>query len=124
MRNLSYSSPLYINIKIQCIKRTGEFLENESIEEEIFRKVKFGKIPIMVNSKYCLLNKHPNISKEEKGECPYDDSGVFIIRGQTKMVVSQERGVENKDNVYPNQSKNKYIMSEVKSVSDKYFGLV
>ena len=123
LRNLSYSVPFYINIKINCLKRTGEFLENETIEEDIFTKVKFGKIPIMVNSKYCMLNKFKNISLKEKGECPYDETGIFIIRGQSKMVVSQERGVENKDNVYPNQLKNKYIMSEIKSVNDKYFGI-
>ena len=123
LRNLSYSAPLYINIKIKIIKRSGEFLENEEIEEETFTKVKFGKLPIMVNSKYCLLKKHNDSNTKSNGECPYDESGVFIIRGQSKMVVSQERGVENKDNVYPNQVKNKFIMSEIKSVSDKYFGI-
>ena len=123
LRNLSYSAPFYLNIKIKVIKRTGEFLEIENIEEEVFTKVKFGKLPLMVNSKYCLLNKYKNISLKEKGECPYDNTGIFIIRGQSKMVVSQERGVENKDNVYPNQVKNKFIMSEIKSVSDRFFGI-
>ena len=42
LRNLSYSAPLYINIKIKIIKRSGEFLENEEIEEEKFTKVNFG----------------------------------------------------------------------------------
>ena len=123
LRNLSYSAPFFLNIKIRVVKRTGQYLENENIEQEIFTKVKFGKLPIMVNSKYCLLNKHKNISLKEKGECPYDNTGIFIIRGQSKMVVSQERGVENKDNVYPNQVKSKFIMSEIKSVSDRYFGI-
>ena len=77
----------------------------------------------MDNSIYCFLIKHNDSNTKYNGECPYDESGVFIIRGQSKMVVSQERGVENKDNVYPNQVKNKFIMSEIKSVSDKYFGI-
>ena len=33
LRNLSYSAPFHINIKVRCLKRTGEFLEIESIEE-------------------------------------------------------------------------------------------
>jgi len=123
LRNLSYSAPFHINIKVRCLKRTGEFLEIETIEEEIFTKVKFGRLPLMVNSKYCLLNKFKNVNLRDKGECPYDKSGIFIIRGQSKMVVSQERGVENKDTVYPNQLKSKYITSEIRSVSDKYFGI-
>ena len=33
-RNLTYSSPLYVNIKMTCIKRSGECLENDDIKEK------------------------------------------------------------------------------------------
>ena len=125
-RNLTYSSILYINIKMTCIQRSGEFLENEIVEEKLLNKVNFGKIPIMVNSKYCVLKQRPNIDLKTEGECPYDDIkfGYFIISGNEKIIIMQESMAENKVYIFPNSRQQKYITAEIKSVNDNKFSVV
>ena len=41
----------------------------------------------MVGSKYCLLEKN----KTRDDECKYDVGGYFIVTGNEKVVVSQEK---------------------------------
>lgn len=46
----------------------------------------------MVQSKWCTLNQFP--SREERielDECPHDKGGYFILNGQEKVIVAQER---------------------------------
>ena len=44
------------------------------------------------NSKFCLNNK---INKDKLNECVYDAGGYFIINGVEKVIVLQERCVDN-----------------------------
>ena len=123
-RNLTYSSPLYVNIKMKCIKRTGEFLENEDIKEKTLNKINFGKIPIMVQSNFCVLKQKPNLDLKTEGECPYDLGGYFIISGNEKIIVSQERMAENKVFIFQNTRQIKFLNAEIKSINDNKFSVV
>ena len=52
LRNLSYSSSLYVDIEINIyINPMGD---KEKLSSKIIKGINIGKIPIMIHSKYCL----------------------------------------------------------------------
>ncbi|KAI9880786.1 MAG: DNA-dependent RNA polymerase II [Pleopsidium flavum] len=122
LRNLTYSSPLYLEMtkKVSVArerpivepsddegagvdadgqKQTGTYLhwENEDgIEEEQEpTKVFVGKLPIMLKSKYCILKDLGEQELYAWNECPYDQGGYFIINGSEKVLIAQERSAAN-----------------------------
>ena len=48
----------------------------------------------MVKSINCVLSKKDGSNNVQKGECNYDFGGYFIISGNEKVIVSQERIVK------------------------------
>ena len=119
MRNMSYSSPISIDFTAKIIKDPqGEAIE---VSSKKISKVNIGKIPIMVKSKYCVLTQKRQVKSDE---CLYDYGGYFIINGNEKVCVSQEKIAENKVYVFKtNKSPTpKYShIAEVKSVSPNGF---
>ena len=79
LRNLTYSSPLYVDI-VKTIIREGE----DPIEKKQ-DKVYIGKIPIMLRSAYCLLSDLADRELHEVNECPLDPGGYFVINGSEKV---------------------------------------
>ena len=59
------------------------------------KHVYLGKIPIMLNSKFCILNNLPPLTKHSLGECKNDHGGYFIIDGKEKCIVTQEKFADN-----------------------------
>ena len=117
LRNLTYSALISVDVVISIIK--DPYNKKELISKKILNKVKIGKIPIMVRSKYCVLND--KISNND--ECKYDLGGYWIINGNEKCIVSQEKIAENKVYTFPaNKSNSKYShICEIKSVSNNGF---
>lgn len=133
LRNLTYSSPLTVDIKMRRILRGPKLdnpnannLDEESIKEVTLRGINFGKIPIMVQSKYCVLRKQNGVNPTQYGECNYDMGGYFIINGNEKVVIGQERIAENKVFVFSKQKQNKAreFEAEVRSILDDCFSIV
>lgn len=117
LRNYTYSSSMFLDVHAQTIIRTGDQLENRQIFNKVIKNVHIGKMPIMLNSSICMLNKYKTIAPDLLGECKYDTGGYFIINGSEKVVITQERAAENKVYVYPVKNNTKYIMqAELKSV--------
>ena len=79
LRNLTYSSPLYVDI-VKTVFRDGE----EPMEKKS-EKVYIGKIPIMLRSAYCLLSDLTDRDLNEVNECPLDPGGYFVINGSEKV---------------------------------------
>ena len=80
-------------------------------------------LPIMVQSKYCILRGLPRESRFALGECRNDVGGYFIIDGKEKTIVSQEKFGDNMlyvKKIDPkNISDNKFLFSaEIRSVSE------
>ena len=74
----------------------------------------------MVKSKYCVLN-NPSLSTNE---CKYDYGGYFIINGNEKVIVSQDRIAENKTYVFLNNKCNTYShVAEIRSVNENKFSV-
>tara|TARA_B100000795_G_scaffold253626_1_gene223929 strand:- start:10 stop:3633 length:3624 start_codon:yes stop_codon:yes gene_type:complete len=125
LRNFTYSSPLFINVEVNSIERSGENLQNIIKNKKILKNINIGKIPIMLKSDFCVLNDRTTESDKDKGECPFDTGGYFIVNGAEKVVVSQEKIADNKLYIFKvNKANNKTIcVAEIKSVCDKSFSI-
>ena len=61
----------------------------------LLKKLYLGKIPIMVNSDFCVLNGMSRELKHSFGECRNDPGGYFIINGKEKTISVQEKFGDN-----------------------------
>ena len=76
----------------------------------------------MVKSKICYLEKTEAQSLISMGECPYDKGGYFIINGSEKVIISQERSVDNKILCFSQKAGAKYDeIVEIRSSIDQRF---
>jgi DNA-directed RNA polymerase II subunit RPB2 len=103
LRKLTYGANIYIDIHHRTIniKENGE----KSIETHpLLEKYPCGRMPIMVGSKFCVLNEQSNMTRVEMGEGLYDDGGYFIIKGNEKVIISQEKVCENKIFCFPEKA--------------------
>ena len=91
LRNLTYSSPLYCDVYKTLVsvdendETAGEVVISQDLE-----KVLIGRIPIMIKSRFCVLNKQGDESLIKYGECVSDPGGYFIINGSEKVIVAQD----------------------------------
>ena len=106
LKEYTYASSIYCNIGIIF----KDNIKNETTIKN-FSKVNIGLMPIMVKSKLCILNGLDDSRLNELGECPYDKGGYFIIKGKEKIVLSQEKKINNilytnyqNDDIIPLQS--------------------
>ncbi len=79
LRKISYHAPIKLEVSTYI-----NDVQREHFDAEI------GKIPIMLKSKYCHLEK---LSREEliqQGEDPSDPGGYFIINGTERIIVNVE----------------------------------
>jgi DNA-directed RNA polymerase II subunit RPB2 len=102
LRSFTYASPLNVDVKITTtlIDHTRGGIRESKIR--IFPNVHLGKIPIMVGSKYCLLNDQSHLHPSKLGECEHDIGGYFIITGGERAIISMERMSENRPFVFRN----------------------
>ena len=147
VRNLTYSSPMYLEMtKSVKIARERAVLENsdeeggagedddhekptagtylhwedeDSVAEEP-TKVFVGKLPIMLKSEYCLLKDLSESDLYNIQECPYDQGGYFIINGSEKVLIAQERSAANIVQVFKkaNPTATPYV-AEIRSAVEK-----
>lgn len=80
-RDLMYSSPMYVNVSY-----THTIGGQETTQE--FKDVFLARMPVMVRSSLCMLEKTDSYSNDE---CPHDPGGYFIVNGREKTLVVQER---------------------------------
>ncbi len=84
LRNLTYSAPLYADIRkitevadpthprnIGIVNVNDMHLEQEG-DEEVLSRVFIGKVPIMLRSSFCVLSNMSSNDIINLGECPYD----------------------------------------------------
>jgi DNA-directed RNA polymerase II subunit RPB2 len=121
LRNFTYSSSIYIDVKFKTFELFNEGLTNIRESKMIsLDNILLGKLPIMVGSKACILNIPSNKRKIDYEECEYDEGGYFIINGSEKVIVSQERVAENQIYVFKANKQAKYSdICEIKSIADK-----
>jgi DNA-directed RNA polymerase II subunit RPB2 len=118
LRNLTYSAPLYVDINVTYVEIDNTQAGKHTTKKRLFPNVHLGKIPVMVGSKYCLLQDQQNMDPLRIGECAEDLGGYFIIQGGERVCISQERMSENRPFVFRNnrQATKECEVIEVKSI--------
>ena len=113
-RNFTYSTSINIDVHYKILSCEDDI--NIVGQEKIIKDVLLCKIPILVGSKYCVSK----IKSTE--ECKYDPGGYFIINGNEKVLISQEKISPNIIQVFSNQKLGKYsLLSEVRSFSENNY---
>jgi DNA-directed RNA polymerase beta subunit len=89
LRNLTYSAPLYVDMRKevqvadpndprnQGVTNTADMHWEIEEEDEDWSKVFFGKVPIMLRSAFCVLSELNMQELTDVGECPYDQVTFF-----------------------------------------------
>ena len=118
LRNFTYSLPIYIDMDVEIVKNPLDKDNRTVLSKKKLKKINIGKIPIMLGSKYCVLNKLNN-----SDECKYDLGGYFIINGNEKVIVCQEMIAHNLVFVFKSgKSSSKYShIVDVKSTAEDGF---
>jgi len=115
LRGLSYSAYMYLDV-------THRLFENDVLlHEKTESQIPF-KFPCMLHSDYCYLQSSNAESLRQMGECPYDLGGYFIINGSEKVIISQERPVDNKVLCFRQKKESKFDeIVEIRSTIDQRF---
>ena len=117
LRNSTYSLTLIIsvNINVYNYDQKGDInlASSKTIDDVIL-----GKIPIIVKSKYSTID----VNREE---CKYDTGGYFIINGNEKVLITQEKILSNKIQIYRNiKNTSKYgLISEIRTSKKDSFNI-
>lgn len=119
-RNFTYAGTLYVDVDFHsAVVKDGTVHH----ERKTIKKVNIGKIPIMLRSNYCILREPWYQNQRQNDECNYDYGGYFIVNGNEKVIVSQDRISENKTYVFLDNKLSSYShIAEIRSVPDNTFG--
>jgi DNA-directed RNA polymerase II subunit RPB2 len=116
LRDLTYESPVFVDIVEEFweLNESGEFEKVNTIDH---RKILLMKIPVMVRSSLCNLYKLSMDECIQKGECPNDPGGYFIINGKERVLVCQERLNYNQVYMFESNDDKTPHISEIRSMS-------
>jgi DNA-directed RNA polymerase beta subunit len=121
LRNLTYSAALSGDVTIVAKTYSTETREY-AIETTHPGTVQLGRLPLMVRSKYCMLQHQ--VVPSTMDECRYDSGGYFIVNGNEKVLISQDRIAENRTYVFVNTKASGYsLVAEIRSVQEERFGV-
>jgi DNA-directed RNA polymerase II subunit RPB2 len=118
MRNSTYLCPIIVNFVSQItIEENGTTVV---MDPKTIPNIIIGKVPIMVKSKYCILTQ-----KDNDKECKYDLGGYFLINGNEKVIISQEKVANNLIQVFKNpKNASKYShICETRSLHEDIFSI-
>jgi DNA-directed RNA polymerase II subunit RPB2 len=118
LRNLTYAAPLYVDVRVKTTYIDNTQNGIRQTKSRIFPNVHLGKLPVMVGSKYCLLQDQRYLHPASMGECAEDPGGYFIIQGGERVIISQERMSENRPFVFRNNrnSSKEWEVVEIKAI--------
>lgn len=126
LRNLTYSSPLYVDMRKKVLRNVspnadiGEEEWEVEDEDEEPSKVFIGKVPIMLKSTFCTLSGLSEAELTELNECPYDQGGYFVINGSEKVIIAQERSAANTVQVFRKAAPSPVsYVAEIRSATEK-----
>jgi len=103
LRNLSYTVQIDADILIKVSTRLQQTDEQREKRQEgtlknteiLIEKMNLCNIPLMLHSRYCILNGKPATVLQQMGECQFDQGGYFIVGGSEKVLVTRQEGAFN-----------------------------
>lgn len=111
-KDLTYSSPMYIDAEIVCTayKHDG----TEEVKREFIKNYRLGSVPIMVGSKLCNTYNKSRETLIELNEDPTDLGGYFIIKSNEWIVDNIESMTYNLSREFKNMGyKNELARSDI-----------
>ena len=112
LRDMSYTSNIYITIIEKKCSISGEILD-----KKVHTRILIAQIPIMLQSCKCNLNNMIVKERVKHGECKYDKGGYFIINGKERVLVAQERINYNSVYTFSQKTTSKYkYITEIRSM--------
>ena len=91
------------------------------VNNSFLKKVNLGKIPIMLHSKLCCLDKMLPETLTQMGESRYDPGGYFIVEGREKVIICNERRAENQVLILKSGIEKYQYIAQIKSISEEQF---
>jgi DNA-directed RNA polymerase beta subunit len=115
--NLTYSVKVFADVTqyqdiIDIASDEKITKKNGNTEENVIVAI----IPLMVRSKYCTLTSNRGI---DKNECDYDPGGYFLVKGNEKVVICQDRMIDNKPLIFVKKDSGLYVQVNSRSYKDK-----
>jgi len=92
LRNLTYSLSVEATLDVRI---TLKLTDDEQVHNIRFEQFPMFKIPLMLKSRYCILNGKADSFLEEAGECPQDYGGYFVVEGSEKILITRQEGAFN-----------------------------
>jgi len=121
-KNLSYNTKLLARVT-QLQEMTDIITGEKSVRVigEPEDNILIANLPVMIRSKYCSLSIYKDY---DKSYCRYDPGGDFIIKGSPKVIICQDKMIENKPLVFiKNESGSDIHTVQVNSRSYKPNGI-
>lgn len=119
LREITYSSPVSVNIRTSRIIRQEDGSEIETDMREYF-KVIIARIPMMIGTTKCNLYGKTKKERMDLGESELDEGGYFIVKGKERVLVFQERMNYNTVYVFEQKKTNKNTwIAEIRSLSEE-----
>lgn len=112
-RDLNYDGAIMCDV-------TENYIDGDEKVEKTHHRVMIGRMPIMLRSTACNLSKIPEEERLQKGECPNDPGGYFVIKGNERVLTAQMRAVYNQIFVLKQKPGDKYkYVAETRSMSNE-----
>ena len=105
------------------LKSFNIVFKNNNIEKLVkLENIVLTKLPVCILSEYCNLHNKPKNEFGKYNECKNELGGYYIINGNEKIIISQERLISNKLWIHSGIEPYKYI-AEIKSVNTESFDM-
>ena len=93
LRNMTYGISIHYDVEVEYTIRDEEGVPVKTTG--LLEKVFLGRFPVMLQSNLCILRGLAPEVRFNMGECRNDPGGYFIIGGNEKVIVSQEKFADN-----------------------------
>lgn len=119
-RHFTYAGDLLADLTVR-VSTQKDGCEQASFELS-FPGTKIGRLPIMVYSMACIYNDPA--TRVSANVCPMDPGGYFIVGGNERVIVPQDRMSENRIFVFPvNKTVSYSFAAESRSLVSERFGV-
>lgn len=113
IRSLTYSVSSYVSVHRTVFRINDQKQKEDQVTDMIHCGM--GEIPVMLRSSLCVLSKKDPV---DLGECEYDEGGYFIVNGNEKVLIAQERINMNQIYIFKKPLKHCFE-AQIRSVSEK-----